>query len=250
MKHLRSWVGRHPVAALAVLGLSVVAIISAADAWAAPPGQPISEIEQQLVNAVNAERKKVGAPPLIVNYSLMEAAYKHTEHQSKIRSICHEGCGDGTVRSRIDATGYKWVTYGENVAMGQPNVSAVMTAWMNSAGHRRNILNKDYRDIGVGHVRSNTSYWTQVFGVPKSPPEYVTVTPPAGANRPCELSGDFDFDGRITRGDISQVAARFMVREGDSRWDVRYDLVADGVINVFDVGELANRLGDACPPTP
>lgn len=245
---IRALVNRHPILVLALVAVGVFTVMSTAVTLAAPPGEPISQIEQQLVNAVNAERKKVGAQPLIVNYSLMEAAWKHTVHQANIRSICHEGCGDGTVRSRIEATGYKWADFGENVAMGQPSVSAVMTAWMNSSGHKRNILNKDFTDIGVGHVTSNTHYWTQVFGVPKAPPEYATVTPPVGSNRPCELTGDLDFDGAISGRDVNLVAAKFMTRRGGPGWEQRFDLVPDGVINVYDVYDVASRLGDVCEP--
>ena len=139
---IRGLVRRHPAFILGSIGLGVFLVLTTAQALAAPPGEPISQIEQQLVDAVNAERKKVGAPPLIVNYSLMQAAWTHNEYQARIRKIGHNDIGDGTYTQRIAATGYKAVTAGENVARGQRSVSAVMIDWMNSSGHRRNILNK------------------------------------------------------------------------------------------------------------
>jgi hypothetical protein len=232
--------------ALAVIAVVALGVMSSAIALAAPPGEPISQIEQELVDAVNAEREKRGLHPLIVNYSLMEAAYNHTDHMATIRRICHSGCGDGTVADRIRATGYKWITYGENVAYGQPSVEVVMNAWMNSAGHRRNILGDQFTDIGVGHIARGGHYWTQVFGAPVPPPEYVTVTPPAGHGRPCELEGDIDFDGLVTRTDMDLLSEHFGEREGDEGWNPDLDLIKDGVINVYDVYEVARLIGESC----
>jgi len=229
-----------------LLAVGLLLAVTAAAALAAPPGQPISQIEQELVDAVNAEREKAGLQPLIVNYSLMEASYHHNEHQAKIRAICHSGCGDGTPADRIRATGYKWVVYAENVAMGQPSVARVMVAWMNSAGHRANILGR-FTDIGVAHTRSDTHYWTQKFATPQEPPAYVTVTPPAGHGRACELPADLNFDGSVTRADVDVVAARFMMTESDPNWEARFDLVPDGVINVYDVFSVVLALGQSCP---
>lgn len=234
------------MAVVALVLAAAIFAVGAAASWAAAPGEPISQIEQALVDAVNVEREKRGLNPYYVNYSLMEAAYHHNEHQAKIRDICHSGCGDGTPADRIRATGYKWVTYGENVAMGQPNVAAVMNAWMNSSGHRANILGK-FTDIGVAHTTSNTHYWTQVFGTPQGPPGYVTVTPPAGDGRVCELTGDLDFDGVVSSTDVNLVAARFMMNEASPDWEERFDLVPDGVINVYDAFGVVQNLGKSCP---
>ncbi|MFN2252085.1 MAG: CAP domain-containing protein [Anaerolineae bacterium] len=246
LSSLRRFASEHPALAVAIVAVLAMGVFSSAMALAAPPGEPISPIEQELVDAVNAEREKHGLHPLIVNYSLMEAAYKHTDHMADIKQICHNGCGDGTVGERIAATGYKWITYGENVAYGQPTVEVVMNAWMNSPGHRANILGEQYTDIGVGHIARGGHYWTQVFGAPVPPPEYVTVTPPAGHGRPCELAGDLDYDGVVTRTDVDMIRNLFMVTEADDDWNPAYDMVEDGIINVYDIYEIANHLGDSC----
>lgn len=238
---------RHALLALLVAGLLVASVVVA---QAAAPGEPISQIEQELVDAVNAEREKHGLQPLIVNYSLMEAAYNHNEHMADVQKLAHGGIGDGDVVSRVMATGYQVYMglVGENVAWGQRSVAKVMDDWMNSPGHRANILKREYTDIGVAFTtRNGGPWWTQVFATPVPPPTYVTVTPPAGHGRTCELTGDMDFDGTVTRHDVEITAARFLTAEGDPDWDARFDLVPDGIINVFDVHRVVRALGQSCP---
>jgi uncharacterized protein YkwD len=59
--------------------------------------------------------------------------------------------------------GIEYTTAGENIAKGQQSPEDVMNAWMNSDGHRKNILNPDFTEIGVGYVKGDTTYWTQQF---------------------------------------------------------------------------------------
>ena len=70
--------------------------------------------------------------------------------------------------TRISDTGYRWSAAAENIAEGQATPAVVMQAWMTSAGHRANILNCGYRDIGVGlaYDASHTPLWTQDFASP------------------------------------------------------------------------------------
>ena len=77
--------------------------------------------------------------------------------------MSHDGW-DTTIR----ASGYPYGYWGENVAYGYATADSVMAAWMNSAGHRANILNPHYRDLGVGcaYSASRVPYWTQDFGSP------------------------------------------------------------------------------------
>ncbi|MBD2773011.1 hypothetical protein ICL16_13245 [Iningainema sp. BLCCT55] len=60
--------------------------------------------------------------------------------------------------------GYNFRQAGENVASGYSSAQDVMRGWMNSTGHRANILNPNYREIGIGYARGNQPYWTQTFG--------------------------------------------------------------------------------------
>jgi hypothetical protein len=238
---------RNMVAFCALIGLFALPALVAA----APPGEPIGPEEQEVVDLVNQERAKAGLEPLVVNYSLQEAAWVHNEHQVSIGSICHEGCGDGTPSSRVAATGYRASALGENVAQGQPNPVAVMNAWMGSPGHRSNILGRNYTDIGVAY--NPALYWTQVFARPAS--GYVTVTTPSGSGgggevpKPtataCVFPRDFDGDHRVTIEDVGIVKLAFMATPSDPRWDPAYDVVADGVVDVHDIFDVLLAVGES-----
>ncbi|MFG3685817.1 CAP domain-containing protein [Micromonospora sp. NPDC047740] len=132
---------------------------------AAPSG--ISAELQQVVDLVNKERAKAGCKALTVNAKLMLAAQRHSQDQADHKTMSHDGSDGSDAGDRLDRVGYAWRAYGENVAWNQQTPAAVMDAWMNSPGHRANILNCSYTDIGVGVARSNGPYWTQDFGTPR-----------------------------------------------------------------------------------
>ncbi len=124
-------------------------------------------IAQDLLRLVNAERQRVNAPPLMLNEKLTTAAQRHAQDMATSRRMSHTGSDGSTMRSRIDATQYRWSTIGENVAMGQPTAAAVISAWMNSPGHRQNILNPAFTEMGVGQATGGGRiYWAQVFARP------------------------------------------------------------------------------------
>jgi uncharacterized protein YkwD len=143
------------------------------------PTRTNSLIEQQIINIVNQERTSRGLPPLTVNLQLNAAAYMHTADMVAISNRYGHGTGHqhilyGTVRpqvtDRLDAAGYdNWTTsftYGENIANGFSTAAAVMTAWMNSTGHRESILHTTFTEIGVS-VRADSTgrlFFTQNFG--------------------------------------------------------------------------------------
>jgi uncharacterized protein YkwD len=112
---------------------------------------------------VNAERAHFGLAALHVQSQLQWAATQRSATQASENSMNHDGWD--TV---IHESGYPPGFLGENVAAGSPTPSDVMGAWMNSAGHRDNILNVHYTDIGVGcaYSRAHVTYWTQDFGGP------------------------------------------------------------------------------------
>ncbi|MFI1979600.1 CAP domain-containing protein [Streptomyces wedmorensis] len=118
----------------------------------------------QVIALVNAERAKAGCGPLSANAALTRAAQGHSDDMAARDFFDHtnpDGDGPG---QRVTAAGYPWSTYGENIAMGQKTPEQVMEAWMNSPGHRANILNCDFKEIGIGIHSSGGPYWTQVFG--------------------------------------------------------------------------------------
>jgi uncharacterized protein YkwD len=127
----------------------------------------VSSQAQQVVDLVNAERAKAGCGALKINSKLMTAAQRHSQDQADHQNMTHDGSDGSDAGDRLDRVGYAWRSYGENVAWNQKTPAAVMDAWMNSPGHRANILNCGFTEIGVGIATSNGPYWTQDFGTPR-----------------------------------------------------------------------------------
>jgi uncharacterized protein YkwD len=82
------------------------------------------------------------------------------------QNMSHTGSDGSSPGDRITAAGYSWSAYGENVAYGYGTPESVMAAWMASPGHRQNILDCGFKEIGVGLAQPG-SYWTQDFGTPR-----------------------------------------------------------------------------------
>ncbi|WCD84366.1 hypothetical protein KPP03845_100688 [Streptomyces xanthophaeus] len=125
----------------------------------AAPSGPTAEV----VALVNKERAKAGCSALTVNAKLTAAALNHSKDMAAHSNMSHTGSDGSDPGQRITRAGYSWSTYGENVAYGYSTPEQVMTGWMNSPGHRENILNCSFKEIGVGLAQPN-SYWTQAFG--------------------------------------------------------------------------------------
>ncbi|WP_328940712.1 CAP domain-containing protein [Streptomyces sp. NBC_00250] len=123
-----------------------------------------SSTADQVIALVNAERAKAGCGPLTANATLTRAAQGHSDDMAARDFFDHtnpDGDGPG---ERVTDAGYPWSTYGENIAMGQSSPESVMDSWMNSPGHRANILNCSFKEIGIGIHSEGGPYWTQVFG--------------------------------------------------------------------------------------
>ncbi|MGC4853280.1 CAP domain-containing protein [Micromonospora sp. DT4] len=127
----------------------------------------VSDQAREVVDLVNAERAKAGCKALSIDDKLMTAAQRHSQDQADHSKMSHTGSDGSDTGVRLDRVGYAWRTYGENVAWNQKTPAAVMDAWMNSSGHRANILNCAFTEIGVGIASSNGPYWTQVFAAPR-----------------------------------------------------------------------------------
>lgn len=121
--------------------------------------------EAQVLTLVNKERASAGCSPLTSNAKLTEAADDYSDVMARSGVMSHTGPDGSTMAGRVDAAGYVWSTLGENIARGQTDAAAVMDAWMNSPGHRANILNCSFKEIGVGvHFGDGGPWWTQNFG--------------------------------------------------------------------------------------
>ncbi|KAK9719532.1 hypothetical protein K7432_004739 [Basidiobolus ranarum] len=117
---------------------------------------------QKMLALVNQQRQQNGGEPLKLDINLVQAAQKHTDYQARVGQMTHDEPGR-PLSTRVTETGFKWSAIGENVAMGYTSIDLVMEGWMNSAGHRQNILNPQFTSFGSGYV-ANGNYWTQVFG--------------------------------------------------------------------------------------
>jgi uncharacterized protein YkwD len=119
----------------------------------------------QVIALVNAERAKAGCGPLKDDAQLRKAAQRHSEDMASRNFFSHTAPDGSDPGERTTAAGYRWATYGENIARGQSTAESVMNSWMNSDGHRANILNCSFKDIGVGlHQGPGGPWWTQNFG--------------------------------------------------------------------------------------
>ncbi|WP_327187469.1 CAP domain-containing protein [Streptomyces sp. NBC_01334] len=117
----------------------------------------------RVVALVNSERAKVGCSPVTLNAKLSQAAQAHSADMASHNTMSHTGSDGSDPGQRITRAGYLWSTYGENVAYGYSTPEQVMAGWMASAGHKRNILDCGFKEIGVG-VAQPGNYWTQDFG--------------------------------------------------------------------------------------
>ncbi|MCM3804738.1 CAP domain-containing protein [Streptomyces sp. DR7-3] len=138
---------------------------SAGSPSATPAGSPSAAAtdQQEVVDLVNSERGKAGCEPLTVNEKLTKAAQDHSEDMAAHGDMSHTGSDGSSPGDRIERAGYSWRAYGENVAYGYDSPKSVMAGWMNSSGHKANILNCDFKEIGVGLAQPG-NYWTQDFG--------------------------------------------------------------------------------------
>lgn len=156
----------------------------------------IAETEESAVlGLVNQERAVRGLKPLKGDNRLAAAARSHSRDMSQRNYFSHTGQDGRSAGQRMSAQGYSWNAWGENIAAGQRTPAAVMNGWMNSPGHRANILNTTFCDIGVGHFSGSGRYgiyWTQNFGrlrgVSSCPAGPTNPPPPPPANSAPSLS--------------------------------------------------------------
>lgn len=118
---------------------------------------------QQVINLVNQERAKAGLSPLTESAAVSQAAVVRAQEISK--SFSHTRPDGSSFSTALDQSGASYHTSGENIAYGQETPEMVMNSWMNSQGHRANILNSKYTKIGVGYYvdGNGRSHWAQLF---------------------------------------------------------------------------------------
>ena len=122
----------------------------------------VTQYEQEVIRLVNEIRVQNGLSALTYNWELSRVARYKSQDMVDNRYFSHTSPTYGTPFQMIRAFGLSYRSAGENIAYGQRTPQAVVNAWMNSSGHRANILNASYTQIGVGYV-ADGHYWTQMF---------------------------------------------------------------------------------------
>lgn len=158
----------------------------------APQTQTPQELAAEVVRLVNVERAKEGLPALGTFDSLTKAAEIRAPETAKLFS--HDRPDGSSCFTALDATGASKGAYtsGENIAAGSSTAADVVEQWMNSPGHRANILNKDFTHIGVGYSKSNSGYghyWVQMFVGAKSVPDSGSTQTPGTQNPGTQTPG-------------------------------------------------------------
>ena len=130
---------------------------------------PAPSTQQQVVDLTNARRAENNLAPLRMNATLTAVAHAHAADQATVDTMSHTGTNGSDAGARIVASGYPTQAWGENVAAGYATPDAVMAAWMNSPGHRANILNGTFTQIGIGlaYAADGTPYWAMELGRPR-----------------------------------------------------------------------------------
>ena len=142
----------------------------------APPSEASSDFEAEVMRLTNEHRQAHGCAPLQQDDRLMRAAQRHADDMARNDFTSHTGSDGSSGGDRLTREGYRWSRWGENIAWGYTSPEAVVQAWMDSAGHRANILNCNFQHIGVGYTYLDPDpgavrykhYWVQDFGTPSA----------------------------------------------------------------------------------
>ena len=126
------------------------------------PTNAQQSVEKQVITLVNQERAKAGLPALKEDWELSRVAKYKSQDMHDNRYFDHNSPTYGSPFEMMKSFGIHYSYAGENIAQGQRSAQEVMNAWMNSSGHRANILSKNFTYIGVGYVEDG-HYWTQQF---------------------------------------------------------------------------------------
>ena len=141
-----------------------------AEPTATPTSLNVAAVAGEMVERANASRRSAGLPPLTRSANLMSAAQLHADQMVKAGIMAHDLPGQPypTLKSRLAAVQYALRAAGENISEGQRSASEAQSTWMDSPGHRANILSRDFTEIGTGvaAARNGRLYFVQVFGRP------------------------------------------------------------------------------------
>lgn len=125
-------------------------------------GYEVSAFEKEVLRLVNIERAEAKLAPLTLHVKLSEVARKKSQDMKDNNYFDHNSPVYGSPFDMMKKFGISYTAAAENIAKGYATPAKVVNGWMNSDGHRKNILNSNYTHIGIGHVVSG-NYWTQMF---------------------------------------------------------------------------------------
>lgn len=126
--------------------------------------EEVTTTQEEILRLVNKERKSQGLSSLELDWQVSRVAQTKSEDMAKNNYFDHTSPTYGSPFQMLKSFNVSYKTAGENIAKGQKTASAVMNSWMNSSGHKANILGSSYTHLGVGYyVENGTPYWTQMF---------------------------------------------------------------------------------------
>lgn len=124
----------------------------------------VSSMETEVLRLVNVERSKQGLSPLKLSNELSGVAQKKSQDMADKNYFSHTSPTYGSPFDMMKQFGINYTSAGENIAKGYASAQDVMNGWMNSPGHKANILSSNFGTLGVGYVnKGGTTYWTQMF---------------------------------------------------------------------------------------
>jgi uncharacterized protein YkwD len=148
---------------LAILMLGIFSLKQ--EAYSVIAGIEPTSQETEILNLTNQVRVEAGLKPLKINSLLMKEARDQSDSMAHESTLCHT-IGEGNFETRMTRSGYSYRNVGENIAQSRSSAYDVIQMWMNSEGHRSNIMDAHFEDIGIGISVSadGDAYYTQVFG--------------------------------------------------------------------------------------
>jgi uncharacterized protein YkwD len=151
-----------------LLGMGILAVVALPESVPAAPRAP-RDTADEIIRLTNVERQKAGVGPVQKNATITKVAEDYAALMAKLNKLDHnlDGINAG---QRLTNAGYKWDSWGENIADGYADAASVVKGWMDSPGHKMNILNPNFTEIGVGVAYSadGVPYYDQVFAHPAS----------------------------------------------------------------------------------
>lgn len=130
-----------------------------------PRLKSVKSVERQVIDLTNQERQKAGLAPLQLDWQLSRVARYKSRDMRDTGYFAHRSPQYGSPFEMMKSFDVQYSSAGENIAVGQTSPEQVVREWMNSPGHRKNILNGTYTYIGVGYAKGGSygTYWTQMF---------------------------------------------------------------------------------------